>query len=73
MNPDIAEYYIARSDVERELEQYELAMMDIKKAIELSPGNSSYYTLQAILYEKMGNRKAATESYRKAAEADRNR
>ena len=70
-NPGIAEYYVARSDVERELGQYELALMDINKAIELSPDNANYHTLQGILHEKSGNRKAAAESDRRAAELKR--
>jgi Tfp pilus assembly protein PilF len=66
-HPKIAELYIARSDVERERGQYELAMMDIEKAIEIDPQNANNYILQAIIFEKMGKKEAARKSREKAA------
>lgn len=61
-NPDRAEFYIARSDVSRELRQFELALLDIEKAIELDHANSEYYRLQSILLEKLGKKEAAKKS-----------
>lgn len=66
--PQIAEFYIARSNVERELGQYELALLDVETAIGLQPENASHYILQAILYDNLGKTALATESRRKAEE-----
>lgn len=65
-NPDKAEYYIVRSDVERELGHLELALIDVERAIELEPGNANHYILQSILFEKLGKKSAADNSRRKA-------
>lgn len=66
--PQIAEFYIARSNVERELGQYELALLDVETAISLQPENASHYILQAILYDNLGKTALAAESRRKAEE-----
>ena len=66
-NPAVAEYYIARSNVERLMGHNELALMDIEKAIELEPENGNHYTLQAILLERIGKKEAAKQSRYKAA------
>lgn len=66
-NPEIAEFYIARSNVERLMGHTELALMDVDKAIELEPENGNYYTLQGILLERLGKNEAARISRRKAA------
>ena len=60
--PNCANLYIARSDIEREMGQHELALLDIDKALELCPDNAEYHTLKAILYEKLGNKEAAQKS-----------
>jgi tetratricopeptide (TPR) repeat protein len=65
--PEVAGYYIARSDVERIMGHTELALMDVNRAIELEPDNSQYYTLQAILYEKLGKKESAKRRRFKAA------
>jgi tetratricopeptide (TPR) repeat protein len=64
--PGNAALYIARSDIEREQGHYELALMDVEKAIGLDPGNAEYYTLQSILLEKCGKKSAAANSRRLA-------
>ena len=66
-NPTMAEYYIARSNVERLMGHNELALMDVEKAIELEPENGNHYTLQAILLERIGKKEAAKQSRYKAA------
>ena len=66
-NPNTAEYYIARSNVERLTGHTELALMDVEKAIELEPNNGNHYTLQAILLERLGKKEAAKQSRFKAA------
>lgn len=66
--PQIAEFYIARSNVERELGQYELALLDVEKAIGLQPENPSHYILQAILYDNLGKTALSAESRRRAEE-----
>ncbi len=65
-NPEKAEYYIARSNIERELGQNELAILDVEKALEIAPGNANYHTLLSILYEKTGKPGIAKEHRRKA-------
>ena len=40
---------------------------DVEKAIELEPENGNHYTLQAILYERLGKREAAKKSRINAA------
>ena len=66
-NPAIAEYYIARSNVERLMGHTELALMDVEKAIELEPENGNHYTLQSILLDRLGKKEAAKQSRFKAA------
>lgn len=61
-SPQTAEYYIARSDVERLMGQLEIALMDVEKAIELEPENVNHHTLQGILYEELGRTSAARKS-----------
>ena len=65
-NPNIAELYIARSNLERERGHNELAMLDLEKAIEIDPNNANNYILQAIIYEKMGKNDAARKCREKA-------
>jgi tetratricopeptide (TPR) repeat protein len=64
--PEIAELYIARSNLERERGHNELAMIDLEKAIEIDPDNANNYILQAIIYEKMGKKDAARKCREKA-------
>ena len=72
-NPDIAELYLARSNLERERGHNELAVMDIEKAIELDPDNANNFLLLSIIYEKMGKKDAAKKSREKAALLERNK
>ena len=64
--PQSPTLYIVRSDVEREMGLYELALLDNKEAIRLCPDNAGYYMLRAILYEKLGNSKEAGKCRNKA-------
>jgi tetratricopeptide (TPR) repeat protein len=66
--PGNAAYYIARSDIERKLGQYELAIMDVEEAARIEPGNADHYTLLSILYKELGKVETAGK-YRR--EADR--
>lgn len=66
-NPNTAEYYIARSNVERLMGHTELALLDVEKAIELEPENGNHYTLQGILLDRMGKKEAAKRSRANAA------
>ena len=59
--------YIVRSDIEREMGLYKLALLDNDEAIKLWPDNGEYYTLRAILYEKLGNKKEAEACRKRAA------
>ena len=49
------------------MDQTELALMDVEKAIELQPENGNYYTLQSILLDRLGKKEAAKQSRFKAA------
>lgn len=60
--PSSAQYYIARSDVSREMGQTELALMDVEKAIELEPDNANHYRLQSILLDRLGRKDASAKS-----------
>jgi Flp pilus assembly protein TadD len=50
---------------------YELALMDVNKAISIIPGNANYYKLQAFLLEKLGKKEAAKRSLENAAVLER--
>ncbi len=68
-NPQNAEYYYARSNVEREEKLTSLAIMDIEKATELSPQNARYHIAHAQLLLAQGDRRAAHAALDKAVAA----
>ena len=47
--------------------QYELALVDMDRAIEISPSNPTYYVQRAEIYEQKGKKKLANRDRRNAA------
>ena len=48
--PDDATLYVARADIESEMNHNDLALIDLEKAIELAPSDANAYTLRAEIY-----------------------
>lgn len=67
--PDSA-FYRKRANAYIVKANYELAVADFDKAIELSPKDSTAYFNRGDSYEKMGNVQKAIDDYRKASELD---
>lgn len=49
-NPDDATLYVARADIEREMEHLELALVDLEEAIRLSSSLMDAYLLRGDIY-----------------------
>ena len=56
------EIYAARCNVEIENKQYELALFDIEKAIEIAPRKAEYHNTKADILTALGRKKAASRS-----------
>jgi TonB family protein len=69
--PPDAAFYRIRANAHIVKAEYELAVADFDKAIELSPKESMAYFNRGDSYEKMGNIQKAIDDYRKASELDR--
>lgn len=67
-----ATFYRARANSHIVKAEYELAVADYDKAIELSPKESMAYFNRGDSYEKMGNFQKAIDDYQKAVELDVN-
>lgn len=65
-NPQNAEFYYARSNVEREEGLTALATMDIEKATQLAPKNAQYHIEHARLLLAQGDKRAARTALDKA-------
>ena len=61
-NPRDANLYLARCNMEIEQKQYELALLDIEKAIELEPAQAAHHTLKAEILDALGRKGAAKRS-----------
>jgi len=70
--PPDATFYRARANSHIVKAEYELAVADYGKAIELSPRESMAYFNRGDSYEKMGNFQKAIDDYQKAVELDAN-
>ncbi len=64
--PDNPDLYEVRASMYEDLEKYELALLDLTKAIEMDPSNPDRYIRRAELYEKMGKATHARNDRRKA-------
>ncbi|GGA07042.1 serine protease [Okeania sp. KiyG1] len=64
------QYYNWRAQALYHLEDYEAALTDVNKAIELKPNYALYYTNRGDAYFKMGEKQKAIESYNKAISLD---
>lgn len=57
--PDHAVLYAIRGGMEQERKQYEAALADLSRAIEMEPTNADFYVSRATLYLDMRKRKQA--------------
>ena len=64
--PTHARHYLARCGLYEKRREYELAMQDVKKAIELEPENPDCYITRASLYLAMKKRDLARQDCRTA-------
>ena len=65
-NPDDATLYVARADVEREMEHVELALVDLEQAIRLSPSLIDAYLLRGDIYLLQKKKGLAKTDFEKA-------
>lgn len=65
-----AAFYRTRANAHIVKAEYQSALYDYDKAIELSPDDSTAYFYRGDSYEKMGNLQKAAEDYQKAFELD---
>jgi Tfp pilus assembly protein PilF len=49
-----------------ENKQFELAIMDLDKAVELEPENQNYYLARAYLHKEQGNKRKALADFEAA-------
>ena len=61
-NPKDANLYLVRCNMELEQKQYELALQDIEKAIEIEPTRASHHTLKAEILDALGRKATAKRS-----------
>ena len=64
--PDDATLYVARADIESEMNHNDLALIDLEKAIELAPSDANAYTLRAEIYLLQGKKALAKADFEKA-------
>ena len=67
---DNSEFYGQRSICYMNLEQFELSMFDMNKAIELDPKYAYRYTCRAFLKTRLGDLKGALDDYEKSIELE---
>lgn len=65
---EINEHYIKKGKAHAKLGEFEEALKDYDKAIELNPEHSQYYEDRAEVKEKLGDIQGAKEDYAKAKE-----
>lgn len=66
--PDDATVYAVRGGMYQKRLQYELALRDMNRAIELEPENPDFYISRALLYKDFRKKSLATADFRKAVE-----
>lgn len=66
LKPDHAILYAVRGGMRQQRKDYEMALRDLNKAIELDEQNPDYYVSRALLYLDMGKRKYARQDGRTA-------
>lgn len=64
--PNHATGYSVRGDMELRRKQYELAMFDFERAIELEPSNPDYYINRGCLYLALKKKKQARADFQQA-------
>jgi Tfp pilus assembly protein PilF len=66
--PDDAAVHAVRGGMYHKRREYERALKDMNRAIELEPDNADFYVSRALLYRDFKKRELATEDFRKAIE-----
>ncbi len=64
--PEDATLYIARADIEREMNHPDLALIDLERAIELDPNAVNAYMLRGEIYLASGKKILAKNDFEKA-------
>lgn len=65
-SPQDGMLYLCRAEVERMMKSYELALMDVDKAISLSVADADTWILRGDICMEMGKKSQAYESYQQA-------
>lgn len=63
---DDATLYVARADVEREMQHDDLALIDLEEAIRLAPSSADAYLLRGDIYLAQKKKALARQDYEKA-------
>lgn len=71
LRPKDADVYAARSDFYEELKQYDKAIIDVTKAIELDPNNYWFSYGRGLLYFNMGDLQKAKADFQKLCDMDK--
>ena len=66
--PDDATVYAVRGGMYQKRRNYELALRDMNRAIELEPENPDFYISRALLYKDFHKKALATADFRKAVD-----
>jgi tetratricopeptide (TPR) repeat protein len=69
---DEGDFFVAAANKKYFLEDYDGAIQDYNKAIELNPDNASFYKLRGIANRKLKNNNDAINDYSKAIELNPN-
>ena len=64
--PNNYSFYASRADEKQKLEDYQGAIDDFTKAIEIGPNDARYYKRRAYAKRKLGDNEGADEDDRKA-------
>ena len=72
MNPKNSSYYYNRGNTYSNLKDYEKAVNDYNRAIELNPNNASYYNNRGIGYYSLKDYEKAINDYSRAIELNPN-
>ncbi|MFN8551087.1 MAG: hypothetical protein U0103_06320 [Candidatus Obscuribacterales bacterium] len=64
--PNNAQYYFARAQIYRDLEDYSSALKDINCALRLGPNNDRYFALRSAIFSGLENNSAALDDVEKA-------
>lgn len=66
--PNNAQYYLARAQIYRDLEDYQLALKDVNRSLELKPSNQIAYEFRAAIYGQLLDWSSSLRDINKAIE-----